>query len=299
MFVSYAPGYFVDIGDAHVFPMVKFPRVYAQLTQEGTLSPEDVIAPAPAREEDILLVHTRDYWTRLATGKLTPRELRRLGLPWSEGLVMRARLAAQGTLSAARHALAEGVAGNLAGGTHHAFPGHGEGFCVLNDIAIAVRVLQREGDVGRVALIDCDVHQGNANAVIFAGETDVFTYSMHGKNNYPLRKPPSCLDLELPDGMTDVAYLELLCDYVPRVLAAFRPDLVFYLAGVDPYLHDHFGRLALTLEGLKRRDEFVLRTCRQAGIPVTITLSGGYARDRQDTVEAHCNTYRAAREVFG
>ena len=299
MFVSYAPGYFVDIGDAHVFPMVKFPRVHAQLIEEGTLSPEDVVAPAPVREEDILLAHTRDYWTRLAAGQLTPRELRRLGLPWSEGLVMRARLAAQGTLNAARHALAEGVAGNLAGGTHHAFPDHGEGFCVLNDIAIAVRVLQREGDVGRVALIDCDVHQGNANAVIFAGESDVFTFSMHGRNNYPLRKPPGSLDLELPDGMTDAAYLEILREYVPRILAAFRPDLVFYLAGVDPYVHDRFGRLALTLEGLRRRDEFVLRTCRQAGIPVTITLSGGYARDRQDTVEAHCNTYRAAREVFG
>lgn len=299
MFVSYAPGYFVDIGDTHVFPMVKFPLVYAQLTEEGTLSPEEVVAPAPARTEDILLAHTRDYWIRLASGQLTPREVRRLGLPWSEALVMRSRLAAQGTLNAARHALADGVAGNLAGGTHHAFPGHGEGFCVLNDIAIAVRVLQREGDVGRVALIDCDVHQGNANAVIFAGESDVFTFSMHGKNNYPLRKPPSSLDLELPDGMTDAAYLEVLRDYVPRVLATFRPDLVFYLAGVDPYVHDRFGRLALTLEGLRRRDEFVLRTCRRAGIPVTITLSGGYARDRHDTVEAHCNTYRAAREVFG
>ncbi|MCS7080367.1 MAG: histone deacetylase [Chloracidobacterium sp.] len=299
MFVSYAPGYFVDIGDAHVFPMRKFPLVYERLIGDRVLAPEDVVVPTPARDEDILLAHTRDYWTRLVTGRLTPRELRRLGLPWSEALVLRSRLATQGTLNAARHALADGVAGNLAGGTHHAFPDHGEGFCVLNDIAVAVRVLQRDGDVGRVALIDCDVHQGNANAVIFAGESDVFTFSMHGKNNYPLRKPPSSLDLELPDGMTDGPYLDLLREYVPRVLKEFRPDLVFYLAGVDPYVHDRFGRLALSLEGLMRRDEFVLRACRQAGIPVTITLSGGYARDREDTVMAHCNTYRAAREVFG
>lgn len=299
MFVSYAPGYFVDIGDAHVFPMRKFPLVYERLVGERILTPEEVVAPAPAREEDILLAHTRDYWTRLAAGRLTPREIRRLGLPWSEALVTRARLATQGTLNAARHALAEGVAGNLAGGTHHAFPDHGEGFCVLNDIAVAVRVLQRDGDVGRVALIDCDVHQGNANAVIFAGESDVFTFSMHGKNNYPLRKPPGSLDVELPDGMTDEPYLDLLREYVPRVLKTFRPDLVFYLAGVDPYVHDRFGRLALSLEGLLRRDEFVLRACRRAGVPVAVTLSGGYARDRDDTVAAHCNTYRAAREVFG
>ncbi len=299
MFVSYAPGYFVDIGDAHVFPMRKFPLVYERLLAERILTPEEVVAPTPAREEDILLAHTRDYWTRLTTGRLTPREVRRLGLPWSEALVLRARLAAQGTLNAARHALAEGVAGNLAGGTHHAFPDHGEGFCVLNDIAVAVRVLQCAGDVGRVALIDCDVHQGNANAVIFAGESDVFTFSMHGKNNYPLRKPPSSLDIELPDGMPDRPYLDVLREAVSHVLQTFRPDLVFYLAGVDPYQHDRFGRLALSLEGLMRRDEWVLRACRRAGIPVTITLSGGYARDRMDTVTAHCNTYRAAREVFG
>lgn len=299
MFVSYAPGYFVEIGDTHVFPMRKFPLVHERLTGEGTLAPSDVVAPERARPEDIMLVHTKDYWTRLAAGELTAREIRKLGLPWSEGLVRRSQLATQGTLNAARFALADGIAGNLAGGTHHAFPDHGEGFCVLNDIAVTVRVLQRDGDVGRVALIDCDVHQGNANAVIFAGEPDVFTFSMHGKNNYPLRKPPSSLDIELPDKMTDEPYLEVLREHLPRVLSGFRPDLVFYLAGVDPYRNDRFGKLALTLDGLRRRDEYVLKTCRAAGVPVVVTLAGGYAIPTDDTVEAHCNTYRAARAVFG
>jgi acetoin utilization deacetylase AcuC-like enzyme len=299
MFVSYSPGYFVDIGDAHVFPMKKFPLVHDRLTSEGALDPRRIVAPEPARPEDILLVHTRDYWTRLAAGRLTPRELRRLGLPWSEALVRRSQLATQGTINAARYALSEGVAGNLAGGTHHAFPDRGEGFCVLNDIAVAIRVLQRDGDIGRAALIDCDVHQGNANAAIFEGESDVFTFSMHGKSNYPLNKLKSALDVELPDRMTDEPYLELLRTHVPRILHEFRPDIVFYLAGVDPYYKDRFGRLALTLDGLRARDAFVLTACRDARTPVVVTLAGGYAIPTDDTVEAHCNTYRAARAVFG
>lgn len=299
MFVSYATGYFVEIGETHVFPMRKFPLIHQQLLAEGTIHSSRVIAPDLARPEDILLVHTRDYWTRLSQGQLTPQEIRKLGLPWSPALVRRSQLATQGTLNAARYALAEGIAGNIAGGTHHAFPDHGEGFCVLNDIAVAVRVLQREGDVERVALIDCDVHQGNGNAAIFAGEAEVFTFSMHGANNYPLRKLTSTLDVELPDGTTDDPYLKLLETSLEQIFSCFKPDLVFYLAGVDPYYKDRFGKLALTMKGLRERDRLVFEACHRAGVPVTITLSGGYAIPTDDTVEAHCNTFRVGREVFG
>lgn len=299
MFVSYSPGYFVDIGEVHVFPMRKFPLIYEQLTAEGTVDLAQVVEPTLASPDDILLVHTRDYWTRLAAGDLTARELRKLGLPWSPALVRRSQLAVQGTLTAARYALAEGIAGNIAGGTHHAFPGHGEGFCVLNDVAIAIRVLQRDGDIHRVAIVDCDVHQGNANAAIFEGESDVFTFSMHGAGNYPLQKMRSTLDLHLPNGMTDEPYLELLERHLTQILVEFQPDLVFYLAGVDPYHKDRFGKLALTLDGLKRRDRLVFELCQSRSIPVTITLSGGYAIPTEDTVKAHCNTFRVAREVFG
>ncbi|MBX7220652.1 MAG: histone deacetylase [Blastocatellia bacterium] len=299
MFVSYATGYFVEIGETHVFPMHKFPLIHQQLLAEGTIHSSRVIEPDLARPEDILLVHTRDYWTRLSQGQLTSQEIRKLGLPWSPALVRRSQLATQGTLNAARYALAEGIAGNIAGGTHHAFPDHGEGFCVLNDIAVAVRVLQREGDVERVALIDCDVHQGNGNAAIFAGEAEVFTFSMHGANNYPLRKLTSTLDVELPDGTTDEPYLKLLEASLEQIFSCFKPDLVFYLAGVDPYYKDRFGKLALTIRGLRERDRLVFKACQRAGVPVTITLSGGYAIPTDDTVEAHCNTFRVGCEVFG
>src|SRR5918911_26073 len=225
--VSYTPRYYADIGEGHVFPIRKFELVRDRLLREGTLSPADVVEPQPAPLADVLLVHTLDYVTRLRAGTLTPREIRRLGLPWSKALVRRSFLAAGGTLSAARWALAQGVGSNLAGGTHHAYPDRGEGFCVLNDVAIAVRALRRDQLIRRAAIVDCDVHQGNGTAAIFAGDQEVFTFSMHGAKNYPLFKIRSSLDVELADGTADAEYLETLARNLPLVFAR-RPEIVFY-----------------------------------------------------------------------
>jgi acetoin utilization deacetylase AcuC-like enzyme len=297
VFVSYTPRYYADIGENHVFPIRKFELVRDRLVREGTLRASDIVEPRTASIADVTLVHTEDYVTRLRAGRLTPREIRRLGLPWSKALVRRSFLAAGGTLSAAQHALEHGVGSNLAGGTHHAFPDHGEGFCVLNDVAIAIRALGRNGSIRRAAVVDCDVHQGNGTATIFAGDESVFTFSMHGAKNYPLFKARSTLDVELPDGTTDEAYLAALASHLPRVLA-HAPDIVFYLGGADPYVGDKLGRLALTIAGLRARDEYVLGECRARRIPLVTVMSGGYAADIKDTVEIHCNTIRAVRAVF-
>jgi acetoin utilization deacetylase AcuC-like enzyme len=297
MLVCYTPRYYADIGEGHVFPIRKFELVCRRLLAEGTLRAEDLFEPQPAAIGDVLLVHTDDYVTRLRAGALTEREVRRLGLPWSKALVRRSFLAASGTLNAARFALKDGVGSNLAGGTHHAFADHGEGFCVLNDVAIAARALRRDGLVGRVAVVDLDVHQGNGTATIFAADPTVFTFSMHGAKNYPLFKARSTLDVELADGTGDEEYLRALAENLPRVFA-HQPDLVFYLGGADPYAGDKLGRLSLSVAGLRARDEFVLRECRVRGAPVATVMSGGYAANIEDTVEIHCNTIRAVREVF-
>ena len=296
MLVFYSPLYYADIGEGHVFPIRKFELVRDRLLSEGTLAPAEVVEPRPAPVGDVLLVHTEDYVTRLRAGALTPREVRRLGLPWSKALVRRSFLAAGGTLGAARAALAGGVASNLAGGTHHAYPDRGEGFCVLNDVAIAIRALRRDKFITRAAVVDCDVHQGDGTASIFEGDPAVFTFSMHGSKNYPLFKKRSTLDVELADGTGDAEYLETLARHLPRVLE-HKPDLVFYLAGADPYAGDKLGRLALSIGGLRGRDELVLRACRGASVPVATVMSGGYAKDIRDTVEIHCNTVRAAKAV--
>jgi acetoin utilization deacetylase AcuC-like enzyme len=297
MRVFYTPRYYAEIGEGHVFPIRKFELVRDRLIAEGTLSPAELVEPREASISDVLLVHTEDYVMRLRAGALTPRELRRLGLPWSKALVRRSFLAVSGTIGAARSALAEGVGANLAGGTHHAFPDHGEGFCVLNDVAVAVRALRREGLLRRAAIVDLDVHQGNGTASIFAEDTDVFTFSMHGAKNYPLFKIPSTLDIELKDGTADAEYLEALARNLPRVFE-HEPDIIFYLGGADPFEGDKLGRLALTIEGLRTRDETVLRECKARGVPVATVMSGGYAADIGDTVEIHCNTIRAAKTVF-
>lgn len=295
--VSYTPRYYADIGEGHVFPIRKFELVRDQLLSEGTLKPEDIVEPQPAAVADVLLVHTEDYITRLRAGSLTARELRRLGLPWSKALVRRSFLATGGTLAAAHWALSAGIGSNLAGGTHHAYADRGEGFCVLNDVAIAVRVLQREDRIIRAAIVDCDVHQGNGTATIFAEDGNVFTFSMHGAKNYPLFKARSTLDVELPDGTTDQLYLETLAEHLPRVFA-HEPDILFYLGGADPFAGDKLGRLALSIKGLRERDEYVLAECLARRVPVVTVMSGGYAADIKDTVEIHCNTIRAARAVF-
>jgi acetoin utilization deacetylase AcuC-like enzyme len=297
MRVCYTPRYYADIGEGHVFPIRKFELVRDRLVAEGTLTPAEIYEPREAPVADVLLAHTDDYVTRLRAGSLTQREMRRLGLPWSKALVRRSFLATAGTCAAARFALDEGVGANLAGGTHHAFADRGEGFCVLNDVAVGVRVLQRDGAPRRFAVVDLDVHQGHGTAHIFAEDETVFTFSMHGAKNYPLFKLRSSLDVELADGTGDDEYLDALARHLPRVFE-HGPDLVFYLGGADPFAGDKLGRLSLTFEGLRARDETVLRECRRRGVPVATVMSGGYAADINDTVEIHCNTVRAAKEIF-
>ena len=297
MQVFYTPRYYADIGDNHVFPIRKFELVRDRLLAEGTLQPEELIAPEPATVADVLLVHTEDYVSRLCSGTLTTKEVRRLGLPWSESLVRRSFYATGGTIAATEAALAHGYASNLAGGTHHSFPDRGEGFCVLNDVAIAIRTMRSRKSIKKAAIVDCDVHQGNGTATIFAGNEDTFTFSMHGANNYPLFKTQSTLDVELADGTGDDEYLETLAQHLPAVFA-HGPEIVFYLAGADPYAGDKLGRLELSIAGLRERDACVLRECYEREIPIVTVMSGGYGKDINDTVEIHCNTIRVVKEVF-
>lgn len=298
MRVFYSPFYYADIGDRHIFPIRKFERVRDQLCQEGTLSLKELTEPEPASIRDALLVHSEDYLTRLCSGSLTSRELRRLGLPWSESLVRRSFYAVGGTIAAARAAVDEGIGSNLAGGTHHAFADRGEGFCVLNDVAIAIQVLRRNDIVKRAVVIDCDVHQGNGTATIFATDPDVLTFSMHAAKNYPLFKARSTIDVELQDGTSDQVYLGTLTRYLP-ILFEKNPDIIFYLAGADPYAGDKLGRLSLSKNGLIQRDRLVLRECYRREIPVVTVMSGGYSVDINDTVDIHCNTLRIVRMIYG
>lgn len=297
MQVFYSPRYYANIGQGHIFPIRKFELVRDRLLAEQTIRPEEIVEPSPATIDQVRLVHTEDYISRLCSGTLTAKELRRLGLPWSESLVRRSFYATGGTIAAARTALLEGYGSNLAGGTHHSFADRGEGFCVLNDVAIAIRLLRQEGTIRRAAIVDCDVHQGNGTATIFADDRDTFTFSMHGASNYPLFKARSTLDVELPDGTTDNEYLACLTSNLPSVFA-FDPEIVFYLAGADPFAGDKLGRLALTIDGLRQRDLFVLRECYEREVPITTVMSGGYGKDINDTIEIHCNTIRAVKEVF-
>lgn len=296
--IFYSPYYYADIGENHVFPIKKFELVRDILIDEGTIRPEEVLEPEPARLADILLLHTEDYVRGLIDGTLEKNTVRRLGLPWSESLVRRTFLAVSGTINASFHALETGISSNLAGGTHHAFPDRGEGFCVLNDVAIAIRVLQKKRLARRFLIIDLDVHQGNGTAFIFRDEEEVFTFSMHGEKNYPLFKETSNLDIEFADGTADAEYLETLEQVLPRIFL-HEPDIVYYLGGADPYENDKLGRLNLTKTGLKKRDEAVLRFSREHNTPIVTTMSGGYAKDIRDTVEIHCNTIRAVKNVFG
>ncbi|CAA9293104.1 MAG: Deacetylases, including yeast histone deacetylase and acetoin utilization protein [uncultured Gemmatimonadaceae bacterium] len=288
--------YAIPLPDGHRFPMAKYALLRDRVLAEGLVAPEHLHDPPRVDAADLLLVHTPEYVARVTAGTLGPAEQRRIGLPWSPLFVERAYRVVRGTVEAAAAALERGVAFNLAGGTHHAFPDRGEGFCTFNDVGVAVRRLQREGRVRRAAIVDLDVHQGNGTHAVFAGDPSVFTFSMHGAKNFPFHKVPGTLDVELDDGTGDERYLALLADALPRVLAASQPDLVVYLAGSDPHEGDRLGRLALTFDGLRRRDRLVLESCRDVGIPVCLTIAGGYGRDVKDTVAVHVNTVRIARE---
>jgi acetoin utilization deacetylase AcuC-like enzyme len=294
MHCSYHDDYFVPLPAVHPFPMAKYPLLSERLIRTGILRRDDLRAPTEASLEDLGRVHGEGYLGRLAGGSLAPAEVHRIGVPWSAALWRRSRLAVQGTLDAARAALEDGVAANLAGGTHHAFPDHGEGFCVLNDVAVAVRVLQRDGRARRALVVDLDVHQGNGTAAVFEGDADVFTFSMHGERNYPARKMRSTLDVGLADGTGDDEYLDLLERHLGGILARFVPDVVFYLAGVDPVRGDRYGRLALSDDGLRRRERYVLEACRGRGLPVVITMAGGYAPTAERTAELHAIVFQEA-----
>jgi acetoin utilization deacetylase AcuC-like enzyme len=299
MRVSYSDGYYVPLPDGHPFPMAKFPALRRRLLEEDLITEGDVVAPRQADWAALRRVHTSGYLARLARGTLSDHAERRMGLPWSKRLVYRSRLAVQGTINAAFMALTDGVAANLAGGTHHAFPDRGEGFCVLNDVAVAIRVLQNACWARRILIVDLDVHQGNANAAVFADDDSVFTFSMHGAKNYPFEKPPSSLDVPVDDGTGDETYLNTLKRHLPDTLDAVQPDLVFYLGGIDVATDDRFGRTALSREGLHARDRYVLEQIRARNLPVALLLSGGYAETPAATADLHAVMYREAARVFG
>jgi acetoin utilization deacetylase AcuC-like enzyme len=300
----YHPGYHLALPAGHPFPISKYPLLQERLLREGVLSADDLIAPEPLGLDDLALVHTREYLAKLETGTLSTAEQRRLGMPWSEALWKRSRLAAGGTLLAARVALEEGIAGNLAGGTHHAFADHAEGFCVLNDVAIAIAKLRAERRIRRAVVIDLDVHQGNGTAAIFEGSEDVVTFSMHGERNYPLAKMRSTVDVALVDGTEDAAYLDALDRHLPEILErpgspgsarlGARADIAFYLAGVDIAVGDRYGKLAVSEEGIRRRDHRVIDAVRSRRIPLVIVLGGGYAESPARTAELHAHAFRAA-----
>lgn len=298
MRVSYSPGYQAPLPENHIFPMGKFKGLYSYLLDKDWLGSHQVVEPNMADLSDLILIHTRKYVEEIFTGKMDRKKHRRLGLPWTKGLATRSRLAVQGTINAGLMALQDGISGNLAGGTHHAMPGYGEGFCIFNDVAVAVKVLQKSMWVRKVLIIDCDVHQGNGTAEIFADDDNVFTFSIHGEKNYPFKKPPSDLDIGLKDHTGDRYYLHKLGEALDDIFSRFNPDLVFYLGGIDPLETDHFGRLALSLKGLYERDCMVIQKVYDQDLPLTLLLSGGYAPTLEQTVAAHALMYKAGIEIW-
>ena len=315
----YSDDYFLPIG-AHVFPAEKYKLIHERLLATGVAEPSDFVEPKPATDDDVRLAHTPEYVRKLRTGTLSAAEEMLMEIPYSEQLVNAFWLAAGGSILAAQCALRDGVAFNIGGGFHHAYPDHGEGFCMVHDVAVAIRRMQKDKKIATAMTVDCDVHHGNGTAAIFppakagvnrlpsalpgtanvAAEAaeHVFTISLHQQNNYPAIKPPSSIDVNLADGTNDTQYLQWLDNALSSGLRNFSPDLICYIAGADPYREDQLGGLALTIEGLKARDELVFKIARAREIPVMVTYAGGYARRVEDTVTIHCNTVVAARQVF-
>jgi acetoin utilization deacetylase AcuC-like enzyme len=296
MKIFYSDHFVLPLPAGHRFPMSKYSRLRQRVVEAKLVLAEDLRVPEPAHDEQILLAHDAGYLQRVKAGALSEKEIRRIGFPWSPEMVERSRRSVGGTLGACRAALQDGIAVNLAGGTHHAYADHGEGYCVFNDSAIAARAMQKEGRAARVVILDCDVHQGNGTAAIFQGDPTVFTFSIHGAKNFPFHKETSDLDIPLPDETGDEAYLEALQSGARRALEQARADLAIYLAGADPYEGDRLGRLSLSKAGLADRDRLVLDLCRQTGIPVAVTMAGGYASRIEDTVDIHFQTVRLAAE---
>lgn len=290
----YSDHFVLPLPAGHKFPMAKYSGLRERILADDILDPADLCEAPAAAWDEIRLVHDPVYVDAVANGTVEPQTQRRIGFPWSPQMVERSRRSVGATIAAARTAIDEGVAANLAGGTHHAFADRGEGYCVFNDVAVATRVLQRDHLAHRVAIVDLDVHQGNGTAAIFAQDQTVFTFSMHGARNFPFKKETSDLDVALPDGTQDDEYLRLLGQHLNEVLRTHQPDFVFYLAGADAFEGDRLGRLKLTIDGLQRRDEIVFAACAQAGLPVAVTMSGGYAHDIDAIVTIHANTIRVA-----
>ncbi|MBL7070722.1 MAG: histone deacetylase [Candidatus Omnitrophica bacterium] len=295
--VVYSEEYDVDIG-SHVFPTEKYRLIRKKLKAENVLSDGDLIFPLPASDDDILLVHSGGYLDKIKNGTLSLEEAIKLELPYSKEIVHASYICVNGTIRTSAIALERGIGVHIGGGFHHAFSDHGEGFCVFNDIAIAIKKLIKDGKIARAMTVDCDLHQGNGTADIFKDDKRVFTFSIHQQNNYPFVKPKSDLDIGLDDYASDKYYLSKLRDYIPKILSRFDPELMIYVAGADPYKGDQIGNLALTIDGLRKRDEFIFETAKNFNVPVAVVLAGGYAEKVEDTVEIHCNTVKAALDLF-
>lgn len=297
MRVSYHDDYVIPLPPRHSFPMPKFSALRDLLVEEAIVSPDNIVAPEEADWDLLGLVHTRGYLESLRCGSMAMSAIRRMGFPWTQALVRRSRLAVQGTVNAARMALKDGMSGNLAGGTHHAMPDHAQGFCVLNDTAIAIRYLQEAGLIRRALVIDLDVHQGNGTAKIFEHDQSVYTFSVHGEKNFPLRKERSTRDVPLPDHMEDADYLRAIDTHLPSALNESEPDIVFYVQGVDIVKGDKFGRLNVSRGCLRARDERVIRSVTERGIPLVLLLGGGYAATPELTADLHAEMHRAAASL--
>ena len=298
IYISYHPVYAHPLPEGHRFPMIKYELIPEQLLYEGSISIENIFAPEPCADEVLLWTHERDYLNKLKNQALSASEQRKIGFPQSLQLTHREIMIAQGTINCCIHAMIQGVALNVAGGTHHAYADRGEGFCLLNDFAIAANYLLHQNPGLQILIIDLDVHQGNGTAKIFEQEPRVFTFSMHGAHNYPFHKEKSHLDIALPDGMGDAGYLSLLEKNLIHLFQSLKPDIVFFLSGVDILETDKYGKLKISMQGCRQRDEMVFHFCKDYKTPVAVAMGGGYSADIRIIMEAHCNTFRAAKEIF-
>lgn len=296
--IAFSPVYRLRLPEGHRFPMLKYELIYEQLLYEGTCTNNNFFAPSPVDDRWVLGVHTAEYVMALKTLTVSPTMMRRIGFPLTRELIDREWIITQGTIDCTQIAFRDGVAMNIAGGTHHAYPDRGEGFCLLNDVGVAAHYLLETGRTNKILVIDLDVHQGNGTAVMFRHEPRVFTFSMHGKDNYPLKKEQSDLDIELPTGTADNDYLTILADTLPALIRREQPDFLFYIAGVDILESDRLGKLSLTREGCKERDLFVFNQAKAFGLPIVVSMGGGYSPRLTDIVEAHCNTFRIAADLF-
>lgn len=299
LYIAFDPIYAHPLPEGHRFPMLKYELIPAQLLYEGSITPDNIFSPRPCPDQVVLWTHTPEYLGKLHQQTLSAKEQRHIGFPQSPELTRRELMITQGTIHCCHFAFENGVALNVAGGTHHAFADRGEGFCMLNDFAVAANYLLQNNLAKKLLIVDLDVHQGNGTAKLFAHEPRVFTFSIHGKNNYPFHKEQSDLDLAVPDGIGDAEYLRLLEQYLPRLLDNVQPDLVFFLSGVDILSTDKFGKLQVTMDGCRRRDEYVLQQVQQRGLPCVVAMGGGYSPEVRTIVDAHCQTFRAAKNIYG